>query len=148
MLPQRRQVWKNSLHWPVWKGGFFSFTFLHFYLEKSSNDTVNFLTSKINLGNFLPVFLLQSQPFDLVAGEYRIRIFHSYLGAHACWILSDEVVFFFFFNKIKRPMFWKNSPDFLALPSNYLPPVTLCCTKVEDDIAESKELWKNTNLLS
>ena len=56
----------------------FSLTFLHFYLEKSSYDTVNFLTSKINLGNFLPVFLLQSQPFDLVAGEYRIRIFpHS-----------------------------------------------------------------------
>lgn len=62
----------------------FSLTFLYFYLEKSSNDTVNFLTSKINLGNFLPVFLLQSQPFDLVAGEYRIRIFHSYLGTHAC----------------------------------------------------------------
>lgn len=111
MLPQRRQVWKNSLHWPVWKGGFFSFTFLHFYLEKSSNDTVNFLTSKINLGNFLPVFLLQSQPFDLVAGEYRIRIFHSYLGAHACWILSDEVLFFFLI-KSKDPCFEKTHQIF------------------------------------
>lgn len=93
----------------------FSLTFLHFYLEKSSYDTVNFLTSKINLGNFLPVFLLQSQPFDLVAGEYRIRIFHSYLGAHACWILSDEVFFFCLFaflNKIKRPCFEKTHQIF------------------------------------
>ena len=56
--------------------------------------------------------------------------------------------FFLFFNNSKKPMFWKNSPDFLVHPSNYFPSITLCYPRVKNNIAESKEMWKNTNLLS
>ena len=74
------------------KRDFFFITFLHFILK---NNTMNFLNLKINLCSFLPEFLLQSQHFDLEARECGIRISHSCIRAHACWI--SLFLFFFVF---------------------------------------------------
>lgn len=131
----------KKLYWPVLKECLFLFYIFAFILKKPwPNNTMNFLTLKINLCSFLPLFLLQCQPFDVVAGEYGIRIFHSYSRAHTCWIFSDKV----FSYKSKGPMFWKDIHWVACLTQQTIShPVSLRCRKVRKTILPGvKEMGK------